>query len=137
MKLVEINWNPTSRQLRQFGIACLCALPLVGWLWGGNPQIVALLGLTGAALAAIGLMRPTALKPVFLALTIVATPIGIVIGELVMILIYFGVFLPIGLLFKLTRRDALQLKLDRTSSSYWQSKKRPSSKRPSHQIDSQ
>ena len=36
MKLVEINWNPTDRQLRQFGMIALVALPALGWLWSGR-----------------------------------------------------------------------------------------------------
>ena len=41
--------------------------------------------------AAPGLLVVT-LKPVFLALTIVATPIGMVIGEVAMLMIYFVAF---------------------------------------------
>ena len=33
MKLVEVNWSPTDRQLRQFGTAALIALPLAAWWW--------------------------------------------------------------------------------------------------------
>lgn len=32
MRLVQMDWHPQDRQLRQFGIICLLALPLVGWL---------------------------------------------------------------------------------------------------------
>ena len=126
MPIVEINWNPTNRQLRQFGVICLFALPLLGWLWGGGLQTLSLLGLAGLVLAIAGVATPKALKPIFLALTAVTTPIGIVIGELVMFLVYFGVFLPIGITFRFAKRDALQLKLDRQANSYWQSKQQPS-----------
>jgi hypothetical protein len=127
MKLVEINWSPTDRQLRQFGIICLFALPLVGWFWGGGLTIVGWLGATGLACAFAGLVLPKALKPAFLALMIVATPIGIVIGELAMLLIYAGVFLPIGIVFRCARRDALQLKADRRATTYWRVKSQPGS----------
>ena len=125
MKLVEINWNPTNRQLRQFGIICLFALPLLGWLWGGSLNVMGLLGVVGLVIAVAGLALPKAVKPIFLALTLVTTPIGIVIGELAMLLIYFGIFLPIGLIFRVARRDALQMKIDRKTSTYWQSKLQP------------
>jgi hypothetical protein len=45
-----------------------------------------------------------------------------VVGEIAMLLIFFGLFLPIGLLFRLVRRDALKLKMDRTRVSHWQPK---------------
>jgi hypothetical protein len=127
MKLVEINWNPTHRQLRQFAIVCLFALPLVGWIWGLGFAAVALLAVAGLVLAFVGVLFPTGVKPIFLALSIVAAPIGIIIGELAMLLIYYGVFLPIGLGFRLAKRDALQLKFDRQAKTYWQAKKRPNS----------
>ncbi len=125
MKLIEINWQPKNRQLRQFGMICLVALPAIAWLWGGSPTVVMALALTGVVLAVVGLAAPACLKPVFLALTILATPIGMLIGELAMLIIYFGIFLPLGLIFRIIRRDALQLRLDRSKESYWEAKKQP------------
>jgi hypothetical protein len=125
MKLVEANWAPTDRQLRQFGGVCLIALPLAGWLWGAAFPTMAWLAVVGLVIAVAGLCLPKAIKPLFLALTLVALPIGMLIGEVAMLLVYFGVFLPIGLLFRITGRDALQLKFDRDSPTYWQPKKRP------------
>ena len=125
MKLVEINWHPTHRQLRQFGAICIVALPVVGWFWGGGTTIVILLAAIGLALALAGLAVPQSLKPIFLFLMIVATPIGMVIGELAMLMIYFGVFLPIGLAFRIAKRDALQRTLDQQKTTYWQPKKQP------------
>lgn len=125
MKLIEFNWRPTDRQLRQFGVICLIALPALAWLWGGGTTVVMTFALAGLLLAVAGMAVPTALKPVFLALTIVATPIGMVIGELAMLTIYFGVFVPFGLVFRLAKRDSLQLRLDRDKESYWEAKKQP------------
>lgn len=125
MKLVEINWSPTARQLRQFGLVCLVALPLIGLIWSASWNTIYWLGGIGAGLALTGLALPGALKPLFVGLMIIALPIGLVVSEVVMILIYFGVFLPIGLCFKLMRRDALKRSLDRGSESYWEKKEMP------------
>jgi len=125
MKLVEMNWSPTDRQLRQFAIICLFALPAVGWIWSGGTQVVSLLAAIGLAIAIAGILVPKVVKPIFLALTIVATPIGMVISELALLLIYFAVFLPIGLLFRVMKRDALHLNLDRKAVTYWQAKQQP------------
>jgi hypothetical protein len=127
MKLVHINWNPTDRQLRQFGLISLFALPLLGLLWRANPTLLGLLTLAGAVLWALSMLRPRVVKPVFLALSIAAIPIGMVVGELAMLVIYFGVFLPIGLLFRLLGRDSLQLGDQRRTAvaGYWQPKAQP------------
>ncbi len=125
MKLIEVNWKPTNRQLRQFAVICMFALPFLGWLWNGSARTVGLLAVLGIILAVLGAVVPVFVKPVFLALTLVATPIGLAIGELSMLLIYYGLFVPIGLAFRLVRRDALQMKFDRDTCSYWQPVEKP------------
>jgi len=125
MNLVQINWQPATRQLRQFGIISLFALPGIGWIWGSSPTGIAVLSVSGALLATIGMAFPSALKPLFLALTLAATPIGIVTGELAMLCIYFGLFMPLGLIFRMYRRDALERGLAPNEQSYWVKKKQP------------
>lgn len=125
MKLAEINWNPTKRQLRQFAVICLFVLPLLGWFWGGGFQVVLALALAGLILAATGIVVPAALRPLFLVLTMATTPIGVIVGELTMFLVYFGVFLPIGFLFRLANRDPLRMRFDAKAATYWQRKKQP------------
>lgn len=127
MKLVELNWTPSNRQLRQFGILCLFALPLIGWLWGASPTAIGVLTVIGMITAAVSLLAPTAVKPLFLGLSIIAIPIGMVVGELAMLMIFLGVFLPIGLVFRMMRRDALALQFNRSSETYWQPKKQAQS----------
>jgi hypothetical protein len=139
MKLIEINWNPSPRQLRQFGFICLIALPLLGWLWSGglkvwrwgvdlqagNLQAVTWLAAIGAALALMGCFCPRGLKPVFLALSLLAAPVGIVLGELAMLILYGAVFAPMAIAFRLMGRDALHRRFDPQAATYWRPKKQP------------
>ena len=126
MRLIELNWDPDDRQLRHFGIICSIVLPLMGLLNGG-PFAIRFSAAVGILAAIEALVSPKSLKPFYIVLTIVAAPIGIMIGELAMLLVYFGMFLPIGLLFRVIKRDALQLKSDRRTKTYWQAKKQPRS----------
>ena len=125
MKLVEINWKPTQSQLRQFSVICALAMPVIGWLWGADDFFLKCLAGAGLLVAIIGCAFPAIVKPIFLVLTIVTIPIGLVVGELAMLLIYFGVFVPIGLLFRAIGRDALDRKFDSNLNSYWQAKQQP------------
>ena len=127
MKLVEINWKPTDRQLRQFGAICLVALPVIGWFWSANITAIGILAGVGLLLAVGGWIWPQILKPIFLGLSLVATPIGMVVGELAMLFIYYAVFLPFGLVFRAIDRDALQMRVQRGSKTYWQPKKQATS----------
>ncbi len=125
MKLVEINWNPTDRQLRQFGVVCLVALPTLGWVWGGGWPVVLILAAIGLGGAILGWAAPQTLKPVFVVFSLAAMPFGVVLGELAMLLIYFGCFLPLAIIMRCVKRDALQLKLDRRAKTYWRKKAPP------------
>ncbi|MAI31089.1 MAG: hypothetical protein CMM07_05360 [Rhodopirellula sp.] len=127
MKLIELNWSPTDRQLRQFGGVCMVMLPALGWIWGGSTLAILGLCILGLTLAAAALSHPTSIRPIFLTLMVITSPIGLVVGELSMIMIYFGLFLPLSLAFRVMGRDALQLKRLESSSSYWQEKKQPAS----------
>jgi Family of unknown function (DUF5989) len=125
MSLLEPTWTPNDRQLRQFGLVSLVALPLLAYLWGGNTQVIGIAAGTGAAVAITGLIWPRAIKPVFLVLMLIAFPIGLAISEVILALVFFGIFTPMGLLFRLIGRDSLQRKLDRQATTYWQLKSQP------------
>lgn len=125
MSLIDINWSPSDRQLRQFGCIALVALPALGWLWGAGSTLVGSLAAAGLVLAALGFVAPIALKPLFVGLSVVTMPIGMVVGEITMALVYYGVFVPIGLLLRLTGRDVLHKGLDRGGKTYWEPKKKP------------
>jgi hypothetical protein len=137
MKLVEINWRPGDRQLRQFGLIALVALPILGWWFSGRPGLsswtsgqqlaVGILAGIGLLLGGIAMLRPQLLRPVFLTAMIVALPIGLVVSELVLLAIYFLLFAPISLLFRLIGRDALERKIDRQATTYWSPKAQPTS----------
>jgi hypothetical protein len=127
--LVHMTWNPSERQLRQFGLCALVALPLTGWCvlgrtapatWQQSQAIVfgtfAAAGLLGAAL---GWLRPRSLKWVFVAATLATIPIGMVVGELMMLVMFFGIFTPVAFLFRLTRRDVLQRRFEPATPGYW------------------
>ena len=127
--LVKMTWNPSNRQLRQFGVCALLALPLLGWMvlgrtspasWTSAQTAVfgafAALGLLGGLLA---VLWPQALKPAFVALTLATMPIGLIVGELVLLIIYFAVFTPVALLFCLIGRDALERRFEPNRTSYW------------------
>lgn len=125
MSLVTINWRPAPRQLRQFGLIAAAALPALGWLWGADGVGLAVLAATGLAAGVLGLVRPTALRPVFVALCVVTLPIGLVVSEVVVALMFWAVFVPVGLAFRLLGRDELRLRPDPTAATYWQPKPQP------------
>jgi hypothetical protein len=127
MGLIEANWNPTTRQLRQFGVVCLLLLPMLAWLWSGDSFMIMTLAGIGLLILVVAGVYPKGVLPLYIALTVITTPIGFVVGEVALFLIYITVFLPIGIVFRVMSRDRLRLRIDRQANSYWQPKRPPRS----------
>lgn len=125
MALAEITWHPSDRQLRQFGCIALVALPLAGWFGSGSPGVTLAAGIAGAGMAALGLFAPRWLRVPFVALCLATLPIGWAVGEIVLLAIFGLVFVPIGLFFRITRRDALRRRLVPEAKTYWEPKQQP------------
>jgi hypothetical protein len=119
MAMVEMNWRPTDRQLRQFGTVAFIALPLVGWFWHLGTVTIAVLALVGAVMALAGWLYPQLLRFPFVGMCLLGLPIGIVVGELTLLIAFYCVFLPIGLLVRLSGRDDLQRSFDSQAVTYW------------------
>ncbi len=135
MAAIRVNWKPTDRQLRQFGLIGLAAVPVIGWVFSGSPAIstwineppTVMIGgaVVGLILGLLAWLRPGSLKTVFIGMTLLAFPIGLVVSELIILLIYITVFVPVGLVFRCIGRDALQRQIDPGATTYWMPKKSP------------
>jgi hypothetical protein len=132
MALLEINWKPQRQQLRTFGlVGCAAFLFLGTWAWYRHRVLgmhlapsnaVALawvLWIVGVACGVLALVAPPLLRPLYVALTAITLPIGFVVSHVIMGILYFGVFTPVGLLFRLMGRDPLNRRLEPAASSYW------------------
>jgi hypothetical protein len=122
--MIEINWHPRNRQVRAFALVSLVALPLATGLWTrGSLSAIAWAAAFGGLMAVIGVAWPRGLRPLLVAINVVAAPLALVIHDLVLSLAYFLVIVPVGIVFWLVGRDPLQLKFDRAANTYWQPKK--------------
>ena len=123
--MVDINFHPTDRMLRQFAGAWLVAfsgLAAAQWLMRGHPRTAS--ALFGAALiiGVAGLLRPRAMRWLFVAATIAAFPIGWVVSQVMLFVLFTAVITPVALLFKLQGRDRLTRHRPGHEASYWKPK---------------
>jgi len=132
MALMTVNWRPDRGQLRGFALACLLALGLLGaWVFFrrslvGFPMPAAtarsaawVLWALAALCGVLAAAAPRGIYPLYLALTAVSLPIGLVVSHGALALLFYGVLTPVGLLFRLVRRDPLHRRFDSSARSYW------------------
>jgi carbamoyltransferase len=122
MALISINRNPSQSDLRQFG--CLW-FPLFAAIFGfvlyrGGSQAFAY-GLWGTAALSevIGWFAPNAIKPFFVGSLYATFPIGWIVSHILMLVAFYLIVTPVGLLMRLFGYDPMQRKLDKSAKSYW------------------
>jgi hypothetical protein len=121
MTWADINRTPSDRLLRQFAaigavVALALAIPRTqqGDLVGAS--VFAVLALIAAI---VGATRPQGLKYIFVGLSFLTFPIGWVVSQ-VMLLVLFGlVVTPLAAIFRLTGRDRLWLRANPSRASLW------------------
>jgi hypothetical protein len=128
---VDLNLNPEPRTLRQFGFIAFGVFGLLGgWLlfrgtlFGfhlGSAVLPTTIGLWGvAALSALlSLVAPRANRPLWVALALITYPIGVVLSYVLMGLVFYGMLLPVNLVFRALGRDAMERSYDPDADSYW------------------
>jgi hypothetical protein len=104
-----ISARLSPREGRRFGLLVGLAFLGLGTLshWRGHSVAPTFLWVIGGLLFAGGLVLPGAMGPVYRAWMGLALALSKVTTPLVMGLIYFGVFSPMGLIRRLFGRDAL------------------------------
>ena len=124
----DISFAPPARTLRQFAglwLLFFAALAAARGLRDGlTPQALGLVALA-LAVGPLGLWRPALVRPVYVAATVLTFPLGWALSRLLLAALYYGVFTPLGLLFGLLGRDALQLRPCPQQASYWVTKPAP------------
>jgi len=122
MAVLEINWNPARRELRQFGFLCLVFFGgIAGWIhWkDGSPLAIAILAGVAVAGGLLGAIAPQLLRWVFVGWIVAVFPIGWTISHLLLGAIYFLVLTPIGLLLRLFGHDPMNRRLEPGAETYW------------------
>ncbi|MDP7106480.1 MAG: SxtJ family membrane protein [Roseibacillus sp.] len=122
MTIADFNIKPSAKMLREFGIIALFGFGLVGSLlglkweaWTASYMLWAL----GAVSFVLALVQPRLLLPLYVVLMVVAFPIGFVISNVILLALYFGLFTPFSMVFRLIGRDTMKRKFEPEAESYW------------------
>ncbi len=125
--MMKPDLNPTDHTLRLFAWSGIVGLPLLTGIvlrlagaaaWDHPaPWIAAGAAFLLAVAAQFGVLLPVRL--VYTLLVIVTWPIGVAVSTTLLASIYYGLFTPIGLVFRLIGRDAMGRRRLPASRSYW------------------
>lgn len=122
MALIQKNREPTSRELRIFGLLLALFLGLIGALvlWRASSWTIATVCWTAALLVAtIYYSMPSLRRPMYIVCLTVTYPIGWTITHVLLVLVYYGWITPVGLLMRLFRYDPMRRRLKRGTNSHW------------------
>ena len=120
MQWADVLKPPTEKTLRQFAVLWLFVFGAMGaWrLWRGSPQWGAALVVLAVVVGVLGIARPRAMRLIFTGWMMAAFPIGWTVSHLMLAALFFGMFTPVALVFKVIRRDALRLRRTAPESYY-------------------
>lgn len=130
-QMIEINLRPDAKTLRQFGFIAVVGFGFVAaiahfemlifaaGLGSAKPYVVnGFIGL--AAYSGIfSLIYPKANLPVYVGLTVLSYPIGLVLSYVIMGTLFFGIITPTGIVMRIIGHDPLDRKFEPEAQSYW------------------
>jgi Saxitoxin biosynthesis operon protein SxtJ len=125
MRWSDIQFDPPRKMLRQFaGLWLLFFGGIALWeiLGRGRTGFGAILAFLAVTIGPLGLIRPEWVRFIYVGWMILAFPIGWTVSQIILAAMFFGLFSPIGLIFRLLGRDALQRAHRPELESYWQPK---------------
>lgn len=124
----EVNWQPDRRERRKFAVSLILGFPAIALVFGGLTWLARhqwkpfflWLGLIGLAVGVILWLVPQIARPFYVAWYFIGCCMGFVMGNILLVLFFFLIFTPLGLVLRLTRRKQFSKGFDKTKSSYWQ-----------------
>jgi hypothetical protein len=130
--MIAIEWKPEARTLRLFGVGSGLILALLG-AWVFFRQSIFMISLSepmahhvgvglwiaGVVFFLAGMVWAKVLWPIYIGMNVVAFPIGMVVSHVILFVVFYFIFTPIGLFFRLIGRDAMHRTFDPAATTYW------------------
>jgi hypothetical protein len=134
-RLVDLQLDPPRARLRNFGFVALVALGLLALLAQRGVAVFSHLAAArvpvAIALAALGVLSaifalayPPANRPLYVALSLVSYPLGLVLSYVLMVVLFFVIFGVVAVTMRVLGRDPLHRAYDRKAATYWSTPRR-------------
>ena len=122
MALVEMKSKPTEQELKWFGVIMLVFFAAIGtviYVKAGAPITAFAVAGAGVGLAMLYYAVRPLRVPLYAGWMGLFFPIGWTISHLMLVVIYYVVVTPIGLVLRLVGREPVKRRHDPTKSTYW------------------
>jgi Saxitoxin biosynthesis operon protein SxtJ len=122
MQWSDISFNPPSRTLRQFAGLWLIFFGVFACVHGlmrHNEITAVVLAILAVVVALPGLVWPQLVRPVYVAASVLTFPIGWTVSKIILACMFFLVFTPVGIVFRLIGRDLLKLRRQPAAATHW------------------
>lgn len=124
----ELKRDPSRRDLLEFGLVLGGVLALIGALSHFEVHFLFFTGKQAAAvplwIAAAAILVLSQVPPIGRLLYILWMGFGLTLGfftaPVIMFVVYLIAIVPLGIVFKLMRRDTMKRELDPNAKSYWE-----------------
>ena len=114
------NIKSEKRDLRNFGITVVIILLIIsGFLFWKEKESFQIFLAIGITLFLTAIAIPAVLKPVYWIWMIFATILGWIMTRVILSLLFYTIFTPIGLILRFFRKQFLGLRWDKSKESYW------------------
>ena len=114
------NIRSEKSDLRKFGITIGIILVMIaGFLFWKEKESFQIFLTVGAVLCIFGVVIPVILKPIYWIWMIFATILGWIMTRVILSLLFYVIFTPIGLLPRLFGKKFIELMWNKSDSTYW------------------
>ena len=122
MQLMEINWEPSRKEMKLFAILQIVFFAIISsivWRTTESTTIPTWIMGVSVSVGVVGFFVYPFMRLVYLGWLLAVFPIGWTISQAVVASIFFLVITPIGLMMRVFRYDPMQRKFDPSAATYW------------------
>jgi hypothetical protein len=118
------NIKQTTKDLRNFGLTVGIVILLIAFflIWKQKPSQFYFFSI-GVFLVLSGIFFPSILRPLNKAWMTLAVLLGWVMTRVILSLLFYLVITPISLIARISGKHFLDLKIDKSRTSYWEKRK--------------
>ena len=122
MALIEINKNPSSRELFWFGLLLPVFVSLFGFLLRfqfGLETVPVVVVIAGYLAAVVFWTIPRLRLSVYRGWLYLTYPLGLIISYTILAVVYYGLFTTLGWILRRIGHDPMKKDLDTSAETYW------------------